>query len=320
MGCDGGSIPKRDELVKQKQKQVKVDQNIINRVQWFSCALSKRALESPVVSCGLGKLYNRDAILEFLLDRSAYGDGDLICNHVKSLKDVVTLKLEPNPSFGSSSSSSSPSDKSHSAQSLTNHDQEPVSRFICPITMKEMNGKHRFVYLDTCGCVLSEQAMKEIPSKTCIKCAKPFQSVNVITLNPKGEELKAMENALAEKQARILAEKKEKKKAKAQHHHKKEVETMNSADPSSLSTTSSSKRKLDDCTTPNSDKKKQKHHISSASNHNHNQVSSTHSLTASVAAKVAEQMAVNAAMRPKSSAIQSLYNNGRVSKENFMNR
>lgn len=158
MGCDGGSIPKRDELVKQKQKQVKVDQNILNRVHWFTCALSKKPLVHPVVSCGLGKLYNRDAILEFLLDRTVYGDGDQICKHIRTLKDVVSLQLEPNPTFS----------ESHSPNP-TSHDQEPVARYICPITMKEMNGKHRFVYLDTCGCVMSEQAMKEVPSKTCIK-------------------------------------------------------------------------------------------------------------------------------------------------------
>jgi len=111
-----------------------------------------------MVACGLGKLYNRDAILEFLLDRNAYGDGDKICQHIKSLKDVVTLQLEPNPSFSESQSNS-----------LTDHDKEPVARYVCPITMKEMSGKYRFVYLDSCGCVMSEQAMKEIPSKTCIK-------------------------------------------------------------------------------------------------------------------------------------------------------
>ncbi|KAF9945626.1 hypothetical protein BGZ70_003716 [Mortierella alpina] len=310
MGCDGGSIPKRDELVKQKQKQAKVDQNILNRVHWFSCALSKKALVTPVVACGLGKLYNRDAILEFLLDRTAYGDGDQICKHIKSLKDVVTLQLEPNPSFS----------ESHSP-SLTNHDQEPVARYVCPITMKEMNGKHRFVYLDTCGCVLSEQAMKEIPSKSCIKCTQPFESYNVVVLNPKPEELEVMEAALGEKQARILAEKKEKKKAKAS---KKELAQLNSADPSMLDSTSSSKRKLDEATeSPKHSNKRQ--HVAVAENpllvqQRAATLSSTQSLTAAVAAKVAEQMAANAS-RQKSSAIQSLYNkSGRASKENFMNR
>ncbi|KAG0302757.1 hypothetical protein BGZ98_007258 [Dissophora globulifera] len=303
MGCDGGSIPKRDELVKQKQRQGKVDQNILNRVQWFTCALSKKPLVAPVVSCSLGKLYNRDAILEFLLNRSAYGDGDLICKHIRSLKDVVTLQLEPNPSFS----------ESHSP-SLTNHDQEPVSRYICPITIKEMNGKHRFVYLDTCGCVMSEQALKEVPSKTCIKCAKAFESFNVIVLNPKAEEQEAMELALLEKQARIQAERKEKKKAKA---GKKELEKMNGADSSLLDHSSSSKRKLEEATefTKHSNKKR---HVAPASAAQTAQ-SSTLSLTAAVAAKVAEQMAANAS-RQKSSALKSLYSDGRSSKENFMNR
>ncbi|GJJ68573.1 hypothetical protein EMPS_00919 [Entomortierella parvispora] len=299
MGCDGGSIPRRDELVKQKQKQAKVDQSILNRVHWFSCALSKKALASPVVACGLGKLYNRDAILEFLLDRTAYGDGDKICQHIKSLKDVVTLQLEPNPSFSETQSNS-----------LTDHDKEPVARYVCPITMKEMNGKYRFVYLDTCGCVMSEQAMKEIPSKTCIKCTKPFESFNVIVLNPKEDELEAMELALLEKQARILAEKKEKKKSKAS---KKESDGVESSK-------SSNKRKLD--SSEESSAKHKKQHLA-ASNYPSppptQTVSSTHSLTAAVAAKVAEQMAVNAS-RKTSSAIQSLYNTGKVHKENFMNR
>ncbi|KAF9582304.1 hypothetical protein BGW38_000388 [Lunasporangiospora selenospora] len=313
MGCDGGSIPKRDELVKQKQKKAKVNQHILNRYQWFHCALSKKPLATPIVSCGLGKLYNRDAILEYLLDKSAYGDGDQICNHIRSLKDVVTLQLEPNPSYS----------ESHSP-SLTNHDQEPVSRFVCPITMKEMSGKLRFVYIDSCGCVLSEQAMKEIPSETCIKCAKPFSPHSVILLNPRPEELKAMEVALAEKQARIAAEKKEKKKAKAAN--KKDMEQLNSVEPSLLGdTVSSSKRKLDESTSSTSPRQKkqqrsEKSGLESTITSTASSPFSTHSLTAAVASKVAEQMAANGS-RQKSSAIQSLYSSGRSStKENFMNR
>jgi len=56
------------------------------RAKWLFCALSKRKLQEPIVSCALGKLYNKDAIIEFLLDRSTYGDGENICGHVRSLK------------------------------------------------------------------------------------------------------------------------------------------------------------------------------------------------------------------------------------------
>jgi hypothetical protein len=48
--------------------------------------LIQRKLQEPVVSCALGKLYNKDAIIEYLLDKSAYGDGEKICGHIRSLK------------------------------------------------------------------------------------------------------------------------------------------------------------------------------------------------------------------------------------------
>ena len=72
--------------------------------KWFFCALSKvchqptvrdriaepgwaqRPLEEPIVSCALGKLYNKDAILEYLIDKTVYGDGEAICRHIRSLK------------------------------------------------------------------------------------------------------------------------------------------------------------------------------------------------------------------------------------------
>jgi len=46
----------------------------------------QRKLQEPVVSCALGKLYNKDSIIEYLLDKSAYGDGQRICGHIRSLK------------------------------------------------------------------------------------------------------------------------------------------------------------------------------------------------------------------------------------------
>lgn len=72
--------------------------------KWFFCALSKvchwptvrdqradrgwaqRPLEEPIVSCALGKLYNKDAIIEYRIDKTAYGDGEAICRHIRSLK------------------------------------------------------------------------------------------------------------------------------------------------------------------------------------------------------------------------------------------
>ncbi len=51
----------------------------------------QRPLQEPIVSCDLGKLYNKDAVIEFLLDRSAFGDGEQICGHIRSLKVCSTF-------------------------------------------------------------------------------------------------------------------------------------------------------------------------------------------------------------------------------------
>ena len=128
-----------------------------------------------------------------------------------------------------------------------------------------------------------------------------------------------MNLAMLEKHARILAEKKEKKKAK---QSKKEQDGDSSEKKSS-------KRKLEDSGDDSTDKENKKQHLAAASKYpspppTHAQspaMSSTHSLTAAVQAKVAEQMAANASRQKTSSAIKSLYNNGRSSRpENFMNR
>ncbi|EJD04547.1 DUF602-domain-containing protein [Fomitiporia mediterranea MF3/22] len=144
MGNDGGSIPDRRDLVKTKAKAEQADKANQVKARWFFCALSKRPLQEPIVSCALGKLYNKDAILEYLLDKSAYGDGDEICGHIKSLKDVKTLKLTPNPARPVSDS---PTDR---------------AQFICPLTLREMNGGAPFVYFATCGCVLSQAGLKAL--------------------------------------------------------------------------------------------------------------------------------------------------------------
>ncbi|ORY94513.1 Rtf2 RING-finger-domain-containing protein [Syncephalastrum racemosum] len=206
MGNDGGSIPRRIELVKEKQKEVKINPDLERVAAWFYCALSKQPLQPPIVACGLGKLYNQDAILEYILDKNAYGDGDKICSHITSPKDTVKLNLAPNPAY----------DEAKNAQDSTTMghlDKDIKSRFICPVSMKEMNGKHRFVYLDTCGCTFAEQSLKEIKTQECVSCGKPFTQDNVVVINPHKEELDRMKTILKEKKAKAKAERKAKKAA-----------------------------------------------------------------------------------------------------------
>lgn len=106
MGNDGGSIPLRRELVKSKPKQEQRDEQNVLRALWLFCALSKvssrrckqivrsiadkvlhqNPLAAPITADPLGKLYNKQSIIEFLLDREKFGDGDRICGYVKNSK------------------------------------------------------------------------------------------------------------------------------------------------------------------------------------------------------------------------------------------
>ncbi len=159
MGNDGGSIPKRHELVKEKDtRSNKVDSREKTLSIWSNCFISGEPLACPVASCGLGRLYNKEAVLKFLLDRSSVSSElQQACSHIKSLKDVTTLKLAPNTAH-KSPLAVSVSQRTAKQDSIASVE----SPFVCPITGKEMNGNFRFVYKRKCGCCLSEQAFKEL--------------------------------------------------------------------------------------------------------------------------------------------------------------
>ncbi|PVU88511.1 hypothetical protein BB560_006367, partial [Smittium megazygosporum] len=176
MGNDGGSIPRRAELVKQKKKKEKVDPILHAISIWFFCALSKVPLSNPIVVDEVGKLYNREAILKHLLDpNGSYGDADQICAYIKSIKDVKTLKLTSNPGYEAK--------KAHASVGQ-------VPQFICPILQKEMNGRNRFIANWNCGCVVSEEAIKSVGSEECLNCNKKYGSEDLILINPDESELK----------------------------------------------------------------------------------------------------------------------------------
>ncbi|KAF7311684.1 Rtf2 domain-containing protein [Mycena kentingensis (nom. inval.)] len=206
MGNDGGSFARRSELVKTKKKAETVDKNSQTHARWGFCALSKRRLQEPIVACPLGKMYNKDAIIEYLLNREAYGDAQNICGHIRSLKDVKTLTLTPNTAPVAPGS-------------------EPLeqAQFVCPLTLKEMNGFTPFLYIRACGCVFSAaglSALRAASSETesvkdiCPHCAAKYTySTDCIPLNPSTEEEERL-TRLMEAQ-RLLEPTKKSKKRKA---------------------------------------------------------------------------------------------------------
>ncbi|KWU44791.1 DUF602-domain-containing protein, partial [Rhodotorula sp. JG-1b] len=157
MGNDGGSIPKRSELIRTKQTRAR--ENDADRVRqlWAFCALSKQPLQQPVVSCPLGRLYNKEAVIAFLLDPHSFGsDGLLVAGHIRSLKDLVTLRLTPNPNLDPAAHDATTPDRA------TTETRDPPAPFVCPISLREMNGSVKFVYRKPCGCAMSESALREM--------------------------------------------------------------------------------------------------------------------------------------------------------------
>lgn len=172
MGCEGGSIPKRTDVVKVKGKAEKIDESEVLKTLWTCCFLSKKPLERPVVACKLGRLYNKDSIVMYLLNsRQDQELSDPVLkaemNHIKSMKNVTTCKL-------------------------INSKQPDSPYFACPISDREMNGRSKFYFTKTCGCILSEQALRQFPStKNCLVCdRKDFEGErDLVVLYPKIEEI-----------------------------------------------------------------------------------------------------------------------------------
>lgn len=195
MGCDGGTIPKRNEIVKTKQKDQTKDKNAELSAKWQFCALSGLKLKAPIVACPLGRLYNKDAIIEHLLNsrgqkqnnqtkgptvsKTSPGESQTIVSHIRTLKDVKELNLTRKLDYNDKAAESG--------------NEAFEAEYICPITSLEMNGNHKFVFLYSCGCVISARALKQVPNKVCLVCSKPFsQELDVVLLNGDPDELNEM--------------------------------------------------------------------------------------------------------------------------------
>jgi hypothetical protein len=219
MGNDGGSIPDRRDLVRNKPKAEQADKANQTRARWFFCALSKRPLQDPIVSCALGKLYNKDSVLEYLLDKLVYGDGAKICGHIRSLKDVKTLKLTPNPAPLTPAGASAPAER---------------PQFVCPLTLKEMNGTQPFIHLAPCGDVFSHAGIRTVAGPAardaeagpagreldvCPQCAAKFDwAEDVVALNPPPDEEERMRGAMERRRLAEPPKKSKKRKTVVDAH------------------------------------------------------------------------------------------------------
>ena len=187
MGCDGGSIPKRAEMVKEKQKEEQPDKEQTKLVKWTTCSLSKQLLVEPIYGDALGNLYNYDSILEYLLDKNKFGTSP----NIKRLKDVVKLNIK-----------------------------RDENGFHCPITKKEMNGSFEFVYLK-CGCCMSSNALNNIKTKNCLVCSREFDPSDIVVINPTDAKLQEM---IKEQQSKASLKKKSSSKQLKNGDNKRKID------------------------------------------------------------------------------------------------
>lgn len=207
----------------------KIDPELLRQSLYTVCSLSREPLSPPVASDALGRLYNKDAVVQHLLSRHQSSSCtsaplDPIA-HIRGLGDIIELKLSPNTLYRPPSAT---------APAVTT--EGSVYPFMCPLSSKQMDGKQKFVYIANCGCVMSaiglrttvaaSKATDESKSdyRPCPVCSTEFNAGglakgkqpeiggSIVTINPGAEEEAEMKEAMEKKRAQ---EKSNKKKAKA---------------------------------------------------------------------------------------------------------
>ncbi|KAK6507985.1 hypothetical protein TWF481_006405 [Arthrobotrys musiformis] len=190
MGNDGGSIPTRRELVKSPTRQKTTSELRSQSSQnatyhWSFCPLSKTPLKSPVVSDSHGRLFNKDAVIEWLITPDKFGDGEDVMkvSGVKGLKDIIHVKFEVGE------------EKDRADEVLNggimngNGASGRKEVWVCPITRKELGPGTHSVYLVPCGHAFAEAAVKEIKEDTCLVCSEKFDKEDgVVKINPTEEK------------------------------------------------------------------------------------------------------------------------------------
>ena len=140
---------------------------------------------TPVVSDSAGNLYNKDAIIQYLLpDEASSMDkseaNKVLQGRVKSLKDVVEVQFEENPDERAAS----------------------IDQWICPVTLKPLGPAVKAVYLVPCGHAFSLEATKEMKGETCLQCGVANESQrDVVPIFPMTEE----EREILQKRLQALA-------------------------------------------------------------------------------------------------------------------
>jgi hypothetical protein len=143
-----------------------------HRTRMSQCFLSQEALREPVVACKLGNLYNKEAMIGALLNKSI----PPAMSHIKKLSDVKNCLV-----------------------SWKEAEQEKgKKRMVCPVTREDLDtGGSRAVVIWSTGAIVGAKSLKELKAKDCPVTGKQFDAdKDLIPLAPDGEELAKLRERL----------------------------------------------------------------------------------------------------------------------------
>ena len=153
-------------------------------------------MQKPVVGCRLGFLYNKEELINAMLDKRL----PKIYSHISSLKDVKDLII-------------------------TTSKQNEEIKIICPISMIEFSGLNSFYFFWNCGCLISKKAFDELQMKDkCVLCGKKFEKEkDLVNLNYTKEERAQIFQSLILEKIKAKKIKEERKINKKEKITKKEI-------------------------------------------------------------------------------------------------
>lgn len=188
MGNDGGSIPKRRELVREAARapnSSELKATLLENLAhlWSFCPLTSEPLDpGATVSDARGRLYNYESILQCLVpsDDNPVPETQAVefeKTAIKGLKDIVRLKFHLVRKEGGGNGAKAKEVRT------------------CPVSMKELGSEVapvKAVYVVPCGHVFAEVAMKESISgseadKQCPECSEAFLERDIIPILPTDE-------------------------------------------------------------------------------------------------------------------------------------
>jgi len=165
MGNDGGSFSHRAEMIKSKKLKKRIDPLVKAANKATLCAISGERLKKPLVICKLGNIYSKEQVMERMLNKTVQEPY----RHLQKLKDL----------------------KEVSAGSIK-EDAEGFASLQCAVTGKEFNGLVGFSFMWDCGCLLAEEALKELGFKEkCVGCEAAASEGSVVKVVQSEEEQEA---------------------------------------------------------------------------------------------------------------------------------